>query len=217
MNVANGDPAKVTSVRSDPVAKQRRVRQEQSRILTATEELLTEHRYRDVNTRMVMARLERGRSCFYRYFPDLETVILNLFRARYMELLEALGVWVDGQQADLDIPHMMRLIREWYERQSHIVRAMIDARAINPRVEAGYQKIEYVSVRLVTTKLKRNAEAGISHIQNPQETARVLIQMLERPFCEIEDPETLAGLEQEFARNWYIAIYGSAPEADTEE
>lgn len=212
MSTAESPISKTGPVNNESPARQRRVRQEQQRILHATEELLGEQRYRDLNTRLVMTRCDKERTSFYRYFPDLETVILTLFKERYMELLEALGVWVDGQKAEADIPQMMHLIRDWYDRQAHIVRAMIDARAMNPQVEAGYQRLEQITIRLVATKLKRNSEAGISDIQNPEETARVLIQMLERPFSEIEDPEVLANLEREFARNWYIAIYGTLPE-----
>ncbi len=78
-------------------SSERRAATEQA-ILDATQALLEERSFHDVNVEDIMARAGLGRTAFYRYFPDLESVVSRLMGTLVEELRGASQTWLAADE-----------------------------------------------------------------------------------------------------------------------
>jgi AcrR family transcriptional regulator len=87
-------------------ALRRRVRERRTTaertILDATEALLTDREFRDLTVEDVMASTGLTRTSFYRYFPDLEAVLLRWLSDLGDDLRRTADSWLQDRSTGLE-------------------------------------------------------------------------------------------------------------------
>ena len=176
---------------SAPASSKTRTRQTRERsrrrIIDATNQLVRERSYAELNVGEVMSRAGLGRTIFYRHFDDLGDLLLRAGREAVDQLYEAqlklASTRVDhGPNAVRDA---IRLPVEVYERHGPVLRAISDAGASDPDVARGHDAILRRFDELVATVL-RNAEKETGRrFDDIDEAARALNRLNESYLLEV--------------------------------
>jgi AcrR family transcriptional regulator len=187
-------------------------------ILDATETLLRARPYRDLSIDDVMASTGLTRTAFYRYFPDLESVLLRLVDDIGSELTIATRRWIEADPADGRAALVEAGLGLARASQSHgqVLAAFADAAAVNPDVDDAWRGVIGGFVDDNIARLTDLRNHGISTLEHPEQTARALVWMTERYLLETYGrggglpadvvAETLAEI-------WYRVLFTATPAA----
>jgi AcrR family transcriptional regulator len=167
------------------VKQQIRTRQtrEQSRrrIVEATAGLVRERSYGELSVREIMARAGLERTIFYRHFNDLGDLLLQVVGEAVTELYEA-QVALAAARVGPD-PEAVResigVTVSIYRRHGPLLRALSEAAAGDPLVEARQAELRGRFDGLVEEMIHRGIEAGASPPPDPAESARALNRLIE--------------------------------------
>ena len=112
-------------------------------ILDATETLLRERPYRDLAIEDVMTSAGLTRTAFYRYFPDLESVLLRLVEDIADELAAATTRWIEADPADgrAALVDAGLELAETYRTHGRLLAAFADAAAVSPDVDDAWRAV----------------------------------------------------------------------------
>lgn len=164
--------------------RRRRAAIEQA-ILDATEALLGDRPFRDLSIEDVMARAGLTRTAFYRYFPDLEAVLLrHLLHARG-ELGQAADLWlsIDVDPREGLLPAATALAEVFYQH-GRLLLALADASAGSPDIEQAWHSAIQSFVAPVQARIEGLRQQGLCQIADPAQTAIALVWMNERYLLE---------------------------------
>ena len=134
-----------------------------------------------------MAPTGLGRTAFYRYFPDLETVLLRRLAQIEVELGDATDRWlepapdVEPQDGLADASLALAVV---YRRHAALLRAFGEAAAVGAEVEAAWRSLLGGFITLAEERIEALARAGRVPIERPDEVARALVLMTERYLLE---------------------------------
>jgi AcrR family transcriptional regulator len=164
--------------------RRRRTAVEQS-ILDATEALLADRPFRDLAVEDVMARAGLTRTAFYRYFPDLDAVLLRQLLHVRDELGKAADLWLNK---DVDpreglLPAASALA-EVFCAHGRLLLALADAAAGSPDIEQAWHAAIQSFVSPVQTRIEGLRQQGLCQIADPAQTAIALVWMNERYLLE---------------------------------
>lgn len=164
--------------------RQRRAATEQA-ILDATEALLADRAFRDLSIEEVMARAGLTRTAFYRYFPDLEAVLIRKLLAIRGELGEAADLWlrVDADPRAGLLPAATGLA-QIFRRHGRLLLALADASAGSPDIEEAWHAAIQSFVAPVRERIESLCRDGLCVLDNPAQTAVALVWMNERYLLE---------------------------------
>jgi TetR/AcrR family transcriptional regulator, ethionamide resistance regulator len=163
-------------------AKTRRTReQSRRRIVEATADLVRERSYADLSVREIMARAGIERTIFYRHFDDLGDLLLQIVGEAITQLYQA-QVAMEAARVGPD-PEAVRLALgatvEIYSRHGPSLRALTEAAATDPVIEAREAELRRGFDRLVEDMIHRGIAEGASPPPDPAESARALNRMVE--------------------------------------
>jgi TetR/AcrR family transcriptional regulator, ethionamide resistance regulator len=163
-------------------AKTRRTReQSRGRIVEATADLVRERSYADLSVREIMARAGIERTIFYRHFDDLGDLLLQIVGEAITQLYQA-QVAMEAARVGPD-PEAVRLALgatvEIYSRHGPSLRALTEAAATDPVIEAREAELRRGFDRLVEDMIHRGIAEGASPPPDPAESARALNRMVE--------------------------------------
>lgn len=154
-------------------------------ILDATEALLAAGSFHDLTVEDVMGNAGLTRTAFYRYFPDLEAVLLRRMSELRSELAEAADRWLDfGTDPEQGIFDANLGLAEVYAAHGRILLAFADAAGRGPEIERAWHEAIDSFVAPVLARMEDLAARGLCQVPNPQETARALVWMNERYLLE---------------------------------
>lgn len=156
-------------------------------IFDATEQFLAEHPYRDLTVEGVIAPAGLGRTAFYRYFPDLETVLLRRLAVIDAELQDATDRWLvagDGIDARASLGAAALALATVYRRHAPLLRAFAEAAAAGAEVEAAWRSLVGGFVVQATERIQALIDIGQVELDRPDEVARALVWMTERYLLE---------------------------------
>ena len=194
-------------------ARRRRASVEQV-ILDATEALLADRAFRDLSIEEVMARAGLTRTAFYRYFPDLEAVLLRQLLGAQAELGQAADLWlsVDADPQGGLLPAATALA-EVFHRHGRLLLALADASAGSPDIEAAWHAAIHSFVAPVQERIEGMCRQGLCHLDDPAQTAVALVWMNERYLLESFGrgqgvPVRVAA--QTIASIWSRTLFGAA-------
>jgi TetR/AcrR family transcriptional regulator, ethionamide resistance regulator len=158
-------------------------------IFEAVEAFLADHAFRDLTVEGVIAPTGLGRTAFYRYFPDLETVLLRRLDQIRAELDEATDPWLDGGTEGEDDPvaglaAAALALAQVYRRHAALLRAFAEAAAAGADVEAAWRDLIDRFVAKATERIEGLIRGGRISVDRPDETARALVWMTERYLLE---------------------------------
>jgi TetR/AcrR family transcriptional regulator, ethionamide resistance regulator len=157
-------------------AKERRSAAELA-ILDATEAMLFTREFRDLTVEDVMASTELSRTTFYRYFPDLEAVLLRRLTDLGDELRRAADSWLQdpftGLEAGVEFVAL-------FKDHGRLLLAFEQAAGAGTEIDVAWRAVIQAFTDGYSDFIKDLCRQGLSNIEQPGETARALVAMTER-------------------------------------
>ena len=154
-------------------------------IFEATETFLHDHAFRDLTVEDVIAPTGLGRTAFYRYFPDLETVLLRRLAQIDAELNEATDLWLDTPDGSGDgLAESALALAVVYRRHAAMLRAFAEAAAAGEDVEAAWRDLIGGFIAQATERITHLSADGTISLDHPEEVARALVWMTEHYLLE---------------------------------
>jgi AcrR family transcriptional regulator len=162
----------------------RRQATEQS-ILDATERLLADRMFRELTIAEVMAEAGATRTAFYRYFPDLESVLLRRLAEVNQLMEEARDEWL----AESDDPAASLLdaalsFAGIFREHGRFLLALADAATGAPEVDVAWRGLVEGFTSITTDRVRALCRRGLSALRDPDEITRALVLMTERYLLE---------------------------------
>ena len=155
--------------------------QSRKRIVEATAELVRERSYGELNVREIMARAGLERTIFYRHFDDLGDLLLQIVGEAVTELFEAQAA-LDEARTGPDpeaVRESISVTVAVYHRHGPLLRALSEAAAGDPVVDARQAELRANFDRLVEEMIHRGIANGASPPPDPAQAARALNRMVE--------------------------------------
>jgi AcrR family transcriptional regulator len=147
----------------------------------AAEALLRERPFRELTVDEVMRRTELSRPSFYVYFRDRHHLVLRVVEHIGGELFTKADRWIKGEG---DGPALAREATEGivavFAEHGPVLRALADAAADDPGVEAVYSELVQSFINATSEHIQHEIEAGRILPLDARETATALVWMNER-------------------------------------
>ena len=166
------------------VAQERRAVTERA-ILDATEALLEQRSFRDISVEEVMASAGLSRTAFYRYFPDLESVVTRLMGALVNELRAASRLWLVSDNPETQLHDALVHFAAVYRDHGRLMRAFDDAARSGADLKQRWGGTLGELVGPVERHIVSLAEAGRVDLAHPVETVRALSVLTDRYLLDV--------------------------------
>lgn len=154
-------------------------------IMNSVETLLDRFPYDDLRIEDVMREAGLTRTAFYRYFPDLESVLLAWLDIVRVEFGEAANQWLAlDVDPDAGILAATTGLAEVWSRHRKLLKAMMDAATSGSRIQATWREMVESFFEPVELRFADLARRGRMSVAHPEETARALVWMCERYLSE---------------------------------
>jgi AcrR family transcriptional regulator len=169
-------PPPAGTTRRRTAVRERRSSNERA-ILDAVEGLLDDRGFHDVTVEDVMASTGLTRTAFYRYFPDLESMLLKRMAEVTTEIRAAADQWL---AADADPVASMTTsslaLAVVYRQHGRLLLAFSDAATAGDRVGVAWRDTIEAFIDLCVDRI---ASLGVD-VGDVPETGRALVGMIER-------------------------------------
>jgi TetR/AcrR family transcriptional regulator, ethionamide resistance regulator len=146
-------------------------------ILEATEALLAEREFRDLTVEDVMASTGLTRTSFYRYFTDLEAVLLRCLAELGDDLRRHADSWLQdpatGLEAGIDLVTLFR-------DHGRLLLAFEQAAGEGTEIDQAWREVIQAFTDRYTRFITDLCDHGLSTIEQPEQTARALVSMTAR-------------------------------------
>jgi AcrR family transcriptional regulator len=162
-----------TRTRTRLAAQERRAVTERA-ILTATEALLEERSFRDISVEEVMASAGLSRTAFYRYFPDLESVVTRLMGTLASELRAASRLWLFSDDPETQLHDAVLHFAAVYRDHGRLMHAFEEAAGAGPDLRQQWGGTLGELVDPVQGYIDSLARSGRVDVAHPVETVRAL-------------------------------------------
>jgi len=176
-------------------------------ILRTARELIEERSFSRLGINDLMAGTGMGRTAFYRYFDDQESVLLALLDEAVEDLQAASRVWLDDQTSDID--QSFRASSAAYSKHAPLLRSAAELMATDERIRERYLAAIEDFVTAVERRITREQQRGHARGLDAGATARALVWMYER-FASMSlqrgaDPKDVA---HTLSAIWKRVLYG---------
>jgi AcrR family transcriptional regulator len=175
-------------------------------IVVAAETLLRERPFRELTVDEVMRRTDLSRPSFYVYFRDRHQLVLRVVEHLGSQLLSISETWLVGAVGKAEARAALEGIVAVYDEHGPVLRALADAAADDPDVEAAYDALvgRFVDATAQHVSGERAGDA------EPREVAAALVWMMERYLTQSlgREPRTAAPVVAEaLATIWNRILY----------
>ena len=182
----------VGSARLTNAVQERRAATELA-ILDATESLIAERPFAEISIEDVMAATGLGRTAFYRYFPDLESVVSRLMARLMEEIWAASAEWLFSDDPLAPLADAIRRLVVVYRDHGRVMQAFEDAARGGSALRAGWNESLRTMLEPLKSHLLRLMLAGRADAEYPEQTIDALAVCTER---------------------YLLSVYGDGDEAD---
>ncbi len=167
---------------SEPRRRRRRTPEvAEQEIIGAAEALLRERPFRELTVDEVMRRTELSRPSFYVYFRDRHHLVLRVVEHIGGELYTMAERWFKGEGDGRELAReATEGIVAVFAEHGPVLRALADAAADDPDVEAAYAQLVQSFVDVTADHIRAEIDAGRILPLDPHETATALVWMNER-------------------------------------
>jgi AcrR family transcriptional regulator len=149
--------------------------------MNAVEAILEVRCYEEVRIEDVMAATGLTRTAFYRYFPDLESVLLAWLEVVGAEITEAANRWLSlDVDPDEGILAATTGLAEVWDRHRGLLKGFFDAATTGSRIQLAWHEMVESFLDPVKQRFDALSRQGRSSMAHPAETARALVWMNER-------------------------------------
>jgi AcrR family transcriptional regulator len=173
-----------TRTRTRFAAQERRAATERS-ILSATEALLEERSFRDISVEEVMASAGLSRTAFYRYFPDLESVVTRLMQTLVNELRAASRLWLFSDDPTTQLHDALLHFAAVYRDHGRLMQAFAEAVGTGPDLKQLWGGTLGELVDPVENYIEALAESGRVDVTHPAQTVRALSVMTDQYLLDV--------------------------------
>ena len=157
-------------------ARERRSNAERM-ILEATEALLAHREFRDLTVEDVMVTTGLTRTSFYRYFPDLEAVLLRQLSDLGEDLRRSADSWLQDPTAGLETGvEFVTLFRD----HGRMLLAFEQASGGGIEIDQAWRSVIHELTDSYTEFIAELCRQRVCSIDRPEQTARALVGMTER-------------------------------------
>ena len=191
---------------------QRRTRVERS-ILDATHGLLADRAAAEVTIADIMDVVGLSRTAFYRYFPDVNSVLVRLLKEVEAQFV---GTWLEAPD-DADFTEVIRLDArsnvERFETHGAIIGACLDSRTSAPELYVAWLRVVENVVHRAADRIEGLNRRGVTQVRSPEETARALVTFtiyyVTEGLARVDgDDNGRDGLAETLTAVWYRTIFG---------
>ncbi|MGO9559180.1 MAG: TetR/AcrR family transcriptional regulator [Acidimicrobiales bacterium] len=154
-------------------------------ILDAATRLLVDRAFRDLAVEDVMSEAGLSRTAFYRYFRDLEHLVLRLLEDVATDLTQATNIWRDSDEPREALRQASAALARIYQRRGPLLLAFEGAAAAGLEVEQAWRRAVNGFVTISARRIEELNSAGKADVSDPTETARALVWMTERYLLEV--------------------------------
>jgi AcrR family transcriptional regulator len=147
------------------------------KILDATEALLALREFRDLTVEDVMASTGLTRTSFYRYFPDLEAVLLRWLADLGDELRSTADSWLQDPTTGIETGIEFVTL---YRDHGRLLLAFEQASGAGSEIDAAWRSVIQTFTDNYAEFIAELCRTGLSTVDRPEETARALVGMTER-------------------------------------
>ena len=156
-------------------ARTRRAREQtRARIVAAATELIRERSYAELSVGEVTDAAGIGRTLFYRHFDDLGDLLMRASRDAIEELFEAeVAVEATGDPA-MTVRAAIEPAAAIYARHGPLLRALAEAAAADPEIDAAQEAVRRRFDELVARSLRELPAIAANPPSDLEETARAL-------------------------------------------
>jgi TetR/AcrR family transcriptional regulator, ethionamide resistance regulator len=165
-------------------AQERRAATEQA-ILRATEALLEVRSFRDISVEQVMSAAGLSRTAFYRYFPDLESVVTRLMGTLVDELGEASRQWLFSEHPQTQLRDSLLHFAAVYRDHGRLMQAFYDAAGGGPDLRQQWGGTLGELVEPVERYIELLGRSGRVEVAHPTETVRALSVLTDRYLLDV--------------------------------
>ncbi|HEY5108923.1 MAG TPA: TetR/AcrR family transcriptional regulator [Acidimicrobiales bacterium] len=161
-------------------ARSRRAAAEQS-ILDATEALCSTRPFLEVTVQDVMAATGLSRTTFYRYFPDLDQVLLRLLVGIAADLRSASALWLasDDDPREQLRRSARRMVATFCEH-GPLIQAFTDAAGAGSEIHTSWLAVVDGFVQPTVARVEELVATGRADVVEAAETVRALVLLTER-------------------------------------
>lgn len=180
-------------------------------ILAATHALLHDRSAAEVTIADIMDAVGLSRTAFYRYFPDVNSVLVRLLREVQAEFVSS---WRDDE---VDADFEKGLMEDWqtnvarFEEHAPIIRACLEGRTSAPELYAAWLQVVEEVVTRTAGRIEDLSRRDVIHVRNPIETARALVTFtiyyVTEGLVRVDD-EGRAALADTLMEVWYRTLFG---------
>jgi AcrR family transcriptional regulator len=197
------------------MAAQEHRRATERRILDATETLLQERPFNDLTIEDVMASTGLTRTAFYRYFPDLESLLEQLLGEVVAEIHYA--EWVTaGDDADFRalLNERSAELDELFRRRGHVIRAVADAATSSLEIREMWLTTLGTFAGRMATRIGELNSRNITRVTHPEATAWAITLLSVNFLTEAHragSPTPTEGVPETLGEIFYRAVFAEAP------
>ncbi len=160
-----------------PQAEGRRARRAriEATILAATHSLLEDRAASEVTISDLMGLVGLSRTAFYRYFPDVNSVLVRLLHEVQSEFI---GTWLEAPY-DADFKEVLakdaRSNMDRFQVHWSIIQACLDARTTAPDLYAAWVEVTDRIAERAGVRIAELNREGLSDVAHPMEMSRALV------------------------------------------
>lgn len=153
----------------------------EQQILEAAGRFLADRPFHELTIEEVMSSTGMTRTAFYRYFPDLDSVLIRAL-ANVSEDLLVSADWLESAEPGRYRPGLEaaagRLVAV-YRAHGPLLRAAVDASVFSPRIGAAWHEVLDRFTATNADRIRQLVAAGVTSAPDATELARALVLMTE--------------------------------------
>lgn len=149
-------------------------------ILDAAESLIEERAFAEISVEDVMAATGLGRTAFYRYFPDLESVVERLISGLMEEIWAASAQWILSEDPMTPLADAIRRLVAVYRDHGRVLQAFEDAARAGSELRVRWNESLATMVGPLKSHLLRLMLDGRASAELPEQTIDALAIFTER-------------------------------------
>jgi AcrR family transcriptional regulator len=154
-------------------------------ILDSAGALLAEAPYRELTVEDVMAPTGLGRTAFYRYFTDLDAMLLRRLTQIEGELYEVTRDWIEARgEPREDMLTTTTSLARLFRDHGPLLGAIADSATRGPELEHAWRATVQRFIAPTLSRIKAWIAEGAVELEDPDEAAKALIWMTERYLLE---------------------------------
>jgi AcrR family transcriptional regulator len=176
-------------------------------ILHTARQLVEARMFGRVGINELMDGTGMGRTAFYRYFADQESVLLALFDEAVEDLRSASQAWMDDRTSDID--QVLLTGVAVYAQHAPLLRSVAELALTDERLRTAYTAAIDEFTEAVERRIKLEQERGHARGLDPRATARALVWMNERfESMSLQSGDDLDQVAHTLSAIWQRVLYG---------